>query len=98
MDHITSGLSRVVCTCRLEGHKTCASAFSVGEILDIRIERMNMGFSEEKLARQRELKLASDSKRASGSKKLKVLIRGKELCLGGYVTICCVPRSSGIFI
>ena len=95
MEHISSGLSRVVCTCRSEGRKSCASAFSVGEILDIRIERMNMGFSEEKLARQRELKLAVDSKKASGSKKLKVLIRGKDLCLAGYVTVCCVPRSSG---
>jgi hypothetical protein len=90
-----SGLSRVACSCRLEGLKSCASAFSVGEILDIRIERMNMGFSEEKLARQRELKIARDSKKVGGSKKLKVLLRGKDLCLNGYMTICCVPRSSG---
>ena len=64
--------------------------------MDLRIERSQLSFTEEKQRRQIEIKAAVEQKQVCG--KLRFFIQGKAMCLQGYMALTCVPKSSGAYI
>ena len=96
VSNIQDDLKRSACRCSDAGLPQCTAQFTVGAVLDIRLSRKALGYSAEKIVRQQELKEAIQRRDAANSDKLQFLIQGKFVCLHGYVTICCVPKASGL--
>ena len=71
-------------------------SFSAGQILDLRIGRSQLSFTEEKQRRQIEINAAVEQKQVCG--KLRFFVQGKAMCLQGYMALTCVPKSSGAYI
>lgn len=83
------------CSCSDHNGKCCLALFTVGEVVDIRLQRKYLGYAEEKALRSIELKRALEMQHATGSNKLRVTVSGKQLCLQGYILVSGVPRGSG---
>jgi len=67
--------------------------FTAGAVLDVRLARSQLSFSEEKVQRQIEIRAGHERSMASG--RASYVIGGKFLCLEGYCKVTGVPRSSG---
>jgi hypothetical protein len=84
---------RSACKCSDETGLPCAKQFTVGEVVDVRMRRKQLGFSAEKDLRNVELMQARAMHMATG--KATLVISGKTLCLKGYISVSGVPKSSG---
>ena len=84
------------CPCSDRGTKSCVSLFTAGEIIDIRLNRKNLGYTEEKKQRIIELTLALEAQRVSGSKRLLLNVIGKSVCSQGYSQVCGISVTSGL--
>jgi hypothetical protein len=84
---------RSACKCSDETGLPCAKQFTVGEVVDVRMRRKQLGFSAEKDLRNVELMQARAMNMATG--KATLVISGKTLCLKGYISVSGVPKSSG---
>ena len=87
------------CSCSDHNGKCCLALFTVGEVVDIRLQRKYLGYAEEKALRSIELKRALEMQHATGSNKLRVTVSGKQLCLQGYILVSVqVPQLSTYFV
>jgi hypothetical protein len=92
---IENQLKMSSCPCSDRGEKSCMSLFTVGEIIDIRLKRKNLGYSEEKALRVLELTQAVEAQQAANLKRPIVSVGGKSICLRGYSQVCGISLTSG---
>ena len=90
---IERDLMRSACKCSDESGLSCAKKFTVGEIVDVRMQRKRLGYSAEKDLRNIELMQARAMRLATG--KATLVISEKTLCLKGYISVSGVAKASG---
>jgi hypothetical protein len=95
LEKIKDDLRKSACKCSDAGGQQCTAQFTVGNVLDLRVARRDIGYSGETLLRQQELKDAIQRQAASGGGKLKFFVEGKLVCQQAYSVLFCVPKSSG---